>query len=562
MEEVAFPYNEGLFIDPADAVNGDTSRFSPTSCQPHWIMSGPFRLALTKLKDGGVEIDPIASDPDINALVGEKVCFTLTAKDENGNIIRDWDSPDKNNPATTIVINNSTANTDTSDQSWNSDPDGYTWTRVELEDGTPLTQISPNEFSVPASAFVNGVVRICIIHTKAENGVQLEVQPTVANLNQLSSLMNFGTDEVTNYLVDIFPATAADNQVYWMRLYEVWVSPRDRYMNIVDNMTVRTRFTARFPGEYDQTQPGLSDIFSGEVFLTGETNFFLASRISRVASRNDQLQWIRAYSAVDPSVEGLSDEYEILDHAPNAFALQTPPDQTEWKLAAAANPQQFTWVKAVPQDPYTDIQIRRDDPASLVSDVVTYSITFVDSISLTKAVTLDSDNGGMGATFTTNEGQLAGIIDQISGLPTTVSQAVVWFVEATDGDYITKSTPPNADPAGRPGYRLRLTKEGILGVEDGNLPTEYNLSQNYPNPFNPTTTISYTLPKSSQVTMMVFDLLGTPVKTLVNDMQDAGSYKLIWDATNDSGVQVPSGNYIVKIVAGDFTATRKMTLLK
>jgi hypothetical protein len=362
--------------------------------------------------------------------------------------------------------------------------------------------------------------------------------------------------------VDIFPATAADNQVYWMRLYEVWVSPRDRYMNIVDNMTVRTRFTARFPGEYDQTQPGLSDIFSGEVFLTGETNFFLASRISRVASRNDQLQWIRAYSAVDPSVEGLSDEYEILDHAPNAFALQTPPDQTEWKLAAAANPQQFTWVKAVPQDPYTDIQIRRDDPASLVSDVVTYSITFVDSISLTKAVTLDSDNGGMGATFTTNEGQLAGIIDQISGLPTTVSQAVVWFVEATDGDYITKSTPPNADPAGRPGYRLRLTKEGILGVEDGNLPTEYNLSQNYPNPFNPTTTISYTLPKSSQVTMMVFDLLGTPVKTLVNDMQDAGSYKLIWDATNDSGVQVPSGNYIVKIVAGDFTATRKMTLLK
>ena len=305
-----------------------------------------------------------------------------------------------------------------------------------------------------------------------------------------------------------------------------------------------------------------SNIFSGEVFLTGETNFFLASRISRIASRNDQLQWIHAYSAADPTVEGISDEYEILDHAPNAYALQTPQDQTEWKLSAAANPHQFTCVKASPQDPYTDIQIRRDDPGTKVSDVVSYSITFVDSISLTKAVTFASDNGGMEATFTTNEGQLSGIIDQISGLPTTVSQACVWFVEATDGDYITKSTPPNGDPAGRPGYRLRLTKEGILGVEDGNLPTEYSLGQNYPNPFNPSTTISYTLPKSSRVTMMIFDLLGTPVKTIVNDMQDAGSYKIVWNATNDAGVQVPSGNYIIKIVAGDFTSTRKMTLLK
>ncbi len=61
---------------------------------------------------------------------------------------------------------------------------------------------------------------------------------------------------------------------------------------------------------------------------------------------------------------------------------------------------------------------------------------------------------------------------------------------------------------------------------------------------------------------MVYDLLGTPVKTLVNETKDAGTYTLVWDATNDLGQQVPSGNYIYKIAAGSFTQTRKMTLLK
>jgi len=561
MEQVEFPFNEGLFANPPDALNGDTGRWSPTSCQPHWIISGPFRLNLTKLKNGGVEIDPMAADPDINAQVGEKVCFTLTAKDVNGNIIRDWDSPDKNSPATTITIKNSTANTDTSNQSWNGDPEGYTWATVTLEDGTVLTQISANEYSVPATAFKNGVARICITHTKAENGVTLEVQPTVAGLNQVSSAMNFTADAISNYLVDLFPATSNDNQVYLSRRYEIWVSPRDRFLNVVDGQNIRSFFTARFPGEYDQNKPGLSDIFSGAVFINGETNYFLASRLTRVKG-SAELQWVKVYSASDPNtVYGVSDPYEILDHAPNAFALQLPADQSEIKLNSSTDVATFTWVKATPQDPYTDIQVARDD-LTLYSDNVTYTIKFLDGASLTRAIPFASDNSGVEAQFTTNHGQLAGIIDQMSGLPTTKSYDVVWLVEATDGLFTTLSTPPNNDPQNRPGYRLKLTKEGILGVENGKLPSEFALDQNYPNPFNPSTTISYSLPKNAQVTMVVYDLLGTPVKTLVNEMQNAGSYKIVWNATTNAGVQVPSGNYILKIVAGDFTATRKMTLLK
>jgi len=372
--------------------------------------------------------------------------------------------------------------------------------------------------------------------------------------------MNFATDEITNYLVELTSATGNPNEVYLLRRYEIVVSPRDRYLNIVSDRTIRTDFTARFPGEFDQNQPGLSDIFAGSVFIKGTTNYFLASRITRLVSKNNERQWVRAYSSADNTVLGQTDPYEILDHAPNDFALQTPADNTELRLMRASDVEQFTWVKAAPQDPYTDIQISRFDPA-LFSDEVTYKIRFLDKASLTRAIEFDSDNNGKNATFTSNHGQLAGIIDQMSGIPTTKEQEVVWYVDATDGLYVTSSTPPNNDPQNRDGYTLKLIKDGILSVE-GPAPAAFNLSQNYPNPFNPTTTISYALPKSSQVTLVVFDLLGNKVKTLVNESLDAGTYEMTWDATNDMGVQVPSGNYILKMVAGDFTQTRKMTLLK
>ncbi len=570
METVEFPFKEGIFTNPVDALNGDTSRWSPTACQPHWIRSNDFRLNMTKLKGGGVEIEPMAGDPDINALVGEVLCFTLTARDENGNIIRDWDSPDKNSPATELVLQNSYANTDTSTVSWNSDPEGFTFALITFN-GTELTKINDSTWSIPASAFKDGIAVICIRHTKNDRGVYIEVKPTVANLNQMSANMNFTADEVTNYLVDVTSATGNPNEVYLLRRYEIIVAPRDRYLNIVSGRNVRTAFTARFPGEFDSNGPGLSNIFSGDVFINGLTNYYLASRIRRIDSKNEERQVVRAYQSNDPSITGQTNPYQILDHAPNAFALQTPVDNFVLKLQKAANVETFTWVKASPQDPYTNIQVSRFNPATY-TDVVRYDITFVDAASLTRSVNFDSDNNGDEAQFTSNHGQLAGIIDQISGQPTTKVQEVVWFVTARDFDnsfglmlgplYATPSSPPYNDPQNRPGYRLTLEKDGILNVNPGQVPAEFALSQNYPNPFNPTTTLSYSLPKSTQVSIVVYDLLGSPVKTLVNEAQSAGSFQVVWNATNDLGVQVPSGNYIVKMVAGDFVQTRKMTLLK
>ena len=89
------------------------------------------------------------------------------------------------------------------------------------------------------------------------------------------------------------------------------------------------------------------------------------------------------------------------------------------------------------------------------------------------------------------------------------------------------------------------------------LPKQFKLAQNYPNPFNPTTTINYELPKSSKVTIKLFDMLGKEVMTVVNKEQPAGYYSLNVEAT-----RLASGIYFYRMIAGDFVQTKKMMLLK
>jgi hypothetical protein len=94
------------------------------------------------------------------------------------------------------------------------------------------------------------------------------------------------------------------------------------------------------------------------------------------------------------------------------------------------------------------------------------------------------------------------------------------------------------------------------------LPKDFSLAQNYPNPFNPTTTISYALPTNAFVKLVVYNILGQKVKTLVDEEQTAGFRQVVWNGQNDRGETVGSGIYFYRIQAGDFTKTAKMSLLK
>ena len=94
------------------------------------------------------------------------------------------------------------------------------------------------------------------------------------------------------------------------------------------------------------------------------------------------------------------------------------------------------------------------------------------------------------------------------------------------------------------------------------IPDVYALQQNYPNPFNPITTLRYDLPEQANVNIIIYDMLGRQVKSLINQTQDAGFKSVIWNATNDYGKPVSAGVYLYKIQAGEFVQTRKMVLLK
>ena len=110
----------------------------------------------------------------------------------------------------------------------------------------------------------------------------------------------------------------------------------------------------------------------------------------------------------------------------------------------------------------------------------------------------------------------------------------------------------------------------ITGIEDENdllLPKVFELRQNYPNPFNPVTTIEYALPRISEVTIEIYNILGQQVAKLVNDKQPPGYYSVRWEGLNSNGYNVSNGMYFYRMVAQSgegrlFVKSRKMLFIK
>ncbi len=108
------------------------------------------------------------------------------------------------------------------------------------------------------------------------------------------------------------------------------------------------------------------------------------------------------------------------------------------------------------------------------------------------------------------------------------------------------------------GVWKRPLSQIVTAVENETItPTEFTLEQNYPNPFNPSTSIQYQISSISQVTLIVYDVLGNEIVTLVNEEKLAGSYEVTFDASG-----LASGIYLYKLTAGSFIQTRKMILVR
>jgi len=112
---------------------------------------------------------------------------------------------------------------------------------------------------------------------------------------------------------------------------------------------------------------------------------------------------------------------------------------------------------------------------------------------------------------------------------------------------------------GRGDFMLQSLANPLTGTENGNttVPGAYSLEQNFPNPFNPTTNIKFSVAKLSLVKIVVYDVLGREVQTLVNEKMNTGSYEVSFD-----GSSLYSGVYFYKISSGEFSQVRRMVLIK
>ena len=118
------------------------------------------------------------------------------------------------------------------------------------------------------------------------------------------------------------------------------------------------------------------------------------------------------------------------------------------------------------------------------------------------------------------------------------------------GNYSGFSAEVSATP-------VPLAVDGYVGV-----PVIFALHQNYPNPFNPSTTVRFDLPEATEITLVVYDLTGREMARLVDGHVEAGYHRVVWDGRDARGREVPTGLYIARLLAPEYTKSVKLVLLK
>ena len=109
---------------------------------------------------------------------------------------------------------------------------------------------------------------------------------------------------------------------------------------------------------------------------------------------------------------------------------------------------------------------------------------------------------------------------------------------------------------------VSVTVNAAVSVSDAATPSRMELLQNAPNPFNPITTLRFGLPEAGEVQLVIYDMLGRPMRTLLSGVAQAGEYSLVWDGRDDAGRVAASGVYVYRLRTNGGTLVRRMTLVR
>lgn len=129
-----------------------------------------------------------------------------------------------------------------------------------------------------------------------------------------------------------------------------------------------------------------------------------------------------------------------------------------------------------------------------------------------------------------------------------------------------ESQPSTGFPSGATGWHkitvtVELDATPVEEIQEVNIPKSFHLYQNYPNPFNSETKINFAVPINTRLSLTIYNILGEVIKTLASGYHNAGTYSATWNGTNNSGQRVASGVYLVRLIAGSFSNTRKVLYL-
>ena len=281
--------------------------------------------------------------------------------------------------------------------------------------------------------------------------------------------------------------------------------------------------------------------------------------------------WVWGYYASDPgewSSFGATDEYgdytlmglrsgywKIFAYGDTTYAFEWYNDKDTWAEADS--------VEVTAPDTVSDIDFSLEDGGSISGHV--YDL---EGLPLSGCDVMAYESSFFQWGFTAKwDTTIANGSYQITGLRTG-DYYVMAATECYWMWYDNHTNPEDADsvhvimPSDHSGIDFNLPTAVEDEDEIAQRPAEFELHQNYPNPFNPGTRIEYTLKKAGHVSLHIYNVLGEKVKTLLDQDQPVGFYRINWDGKNDKGQSVSSGLYLYKLQVNGFSQAKRMLLLK
>ena len=193
----------------------------------------------------------------------------------------------------------------------------------------------------------------------------------------------------------------------------------------------------------------------------------------------------------------------------------------------------------------------------------TLSKTAADIV-LGKPVVMGNNGELLLASNTNAQGEVTYVIARIDGQALDLSGEALLSIPYTVDGQPNKAVEiglKNSKLAGMHGELIPVVERSTV-IDFAGIPSSYALHQNYPNPFNPVTDIKFDLPDAGYVQLVIYNITGQKIRTLVSDNLEAGFHQIRWNGTNEYNESVATGMYFYQLKAGNYHATKKMVILK